>query len=164
MGDLLDVVYQGEQLPLRIDLALTTQRKASHALVLEVGEHRFHDGDALIIGKATLDGVELAFHLFHRCLFPGFGLADEDRDLLGFGGVGGGETAASERARAAHRLGAPELHPEIGRARRYCCRCDKVFNVALAPFATLPVLAFDKQPSPLATCTLLQRWRETTPL
>jgi hypothetical protein len=51
VSDLLDVVYQGEQLPLGIDLGLAAQREAFQALVLEVGEHRFDDGDALVEGE-----------------------------------------------------------------------------------------------------------------
>ena len=40
----------------------TTQREASQALVLEVGEHRLDDGDALVVRESTYDRVELAFH------------------------------------------------------------------------------------------------------
>ena len=47
---------------LRIDFVLATQREASQALVLEVGEHRLDDGDALVVRESTYDRVELAFH------------------------------------------------------------------------------------------------------
>jgi hypothetical protein len=56
VGNLLDVVHQGEQLPLGIDLSFAAQREASHALVLEIGEHRFDDGDALVVGEAPDGG------------------------------------------------------------------------------------------------------------
>ena len=70
MCDFLDIVYQGEQLPLRIDLLLAAQHKPVHALVLEVPEHRLDDRDALVINESPHDGVELAFHLFDRFFFP----------------------------------------------------------------------------------------------
>lgn len=113
MGNLLDVVHQGEELPLGIDLALAAQREPPHPLVLEVGEHRLDDGDALVISVAPQRGVELAFHLLDRAFFPGLGLADEERDLLGVGGLGGRQASASQGTGTADGLGAAELHPEV---------------------------------------------------
>lgn len=113
MGNLLDVMDQGEQLPLGVDFIFATEGEPAHAFVLEIREHRLDDGDALVIDVASHDGVEFAFHLFDWLFFSGFGDVEEDGDLFGDGLVRGAQATMALRARAADGFGAPELHPEI---------------------------------------------------
>ena len=101
MGDLLDVVYQREQLPLCIDFGFAAQGEAPQPLVLEVGEHRFDNGDTLIIDIAPKQRVELAFHPFDGFVFAFLCSTQKDRHLFGFGLVGIFKTAMAQVARAA---------------------------------------------------------------
>ena len=53
-GQLLDVVHQAVELPLRADLRLAPQREPVHVLVVpDVGEHRFHGGEAPAVEAAA---------------------------------------------------------------------------------------------------------------
>ena len=41
MRNLLDVVYDGEELPMRVDFGPAAQSEAAHSLVLQVSKHGF---------------------------------------------------------------------------------------------------------------------------
>ena len=50
VGQLLDVVHQAVQAPLRIDFGLAAQREAVQSLdVPDVAKHRLHGADALAV-------------------------------------------------------------------------------------------------------------------
>jgi hypothetical protein len=61
--ELLDVVYQAEELPLRIDLVSASQGKTIKPLVMaDIGKYRFHGGKALPIAPATFCAVDAPSH------------------------------------------------------------------------------------------------------
>ena len=70
MRQLLDVVHQAEELPLRIDFLLPAQREAVQPLVVaEVAEHRLHRGEAPAIQLPSafrIDGPLHALAVAHR--------------------------------------------------------------------------------------------------
>jgi hypothetical protein len=52
-GQLFDVVYEAEELPLPIDLGSTTQREPSESLVVtEIAKHGLHRAEALAVPQA----------------------------------------------------------------------------------------------------------------
>lgn len=60
MRQLLDVVHQAEQLPLRAHLAQTPEREAAQPLVVpQLGEHRLHGGDAPAVQAAPSRAVDV---------------------------------------------------------------------------------------------------------
>lgn len=69
VSDLLDVVDDGEELPLRIHLGSSPKREASHALVLKVAEDRFHRGDASVVDGAPRWAIKLPTHAFACIVF-----------------------------------------------------------------------------------------------
>lgn len=65
MRQLLDIVNQAVQVPLRVHLRLRSQREAIQALVVpKVGEHGFHDRDAPSVEFSSAPAVDGAFHAF----------------------------------------------------------------------------------------------------
>ena len=63
MGQLLDVVHQAEQPPLRADLVLATQREAGEPLVVaQVAEGGLHGGDALAVELPPARAVDSRTH------------------------------------------------------------------------------------------------------
>ena len=63
MRQLLDVVHQAEELPLRIDLRLRAQRETIQPLVVaELAEHRFHRGKASAIQRAAALRIDGPLH------------------------------------------------------------------------------------------------------
>lgn len=66
--NLLNVVDQRVQLPLRVDFQLASERESAQAFVLEIGKHRLDDRDALVLDEAAPQRVELALHLLNRLL------------------------------------------------------------------------------------------------
>jgi hypothetical protein len=57
VGDLLDVVHQREQLPLRAHLAFPAQREAAHPLVLNICKRRHNRGDAAAVDPSPLTPI-----------------------------------------------------------------------------------------------------------
>jgi hypothetical protein len=58
---LLYVVHQGKQLPLRIDLALGSEREAAQVVSVEIAEDRFDDPKAPAIQQSPITAVIRAF-------------------------------------------------------------------------------------------------------
>ena len=66
MRQLLNVVYQAIQCPLRVDLGLHAQGKVVELLVVpDVGKHRLHRGHALAVQLSTPGAVNGPLHA-HR--------------------------------------------------------------------------------------------------
>jgi hypothetical protein len=86
-GNLLDVVHQTEQLPLRVHFLLAAQSKSIHPLVLEIPEHRLYDGNALVVNEPAKQGVELPFHPLDRAVLGLLRTTNEDRHLFGLGSL-----------------------------------------------------------------------------
>ena len=83
---LLDVVHQAVELPLRIDLGSSSQGEAVELLVRpQVAEHRLHGGEAPGDHLAPFIRVDLAFHALGRFLWCFGVLAHEDRHLSDLG-------------------------------------------------------------------------------
>ena len=68
---LLDVMDETEELPLRIDLLLTTQREAIESLVVsDVSKHRFNGRKALPVQGPAFRTIDRPFHevaVVHLC-------------------------------------------------------------------------------------------------
>jgi len=63
MRQLLDVVHQAEELPLRIDLLPPAQGEAIQPLVVtQVGKHRLHRGEASAVEPSASFGVDGPLH------------------------------------------------------------------------------------------------------
>ena len=93
---LLDVVDQGEQLPLAIDFRLAAQRETIELLVVaEVAEHGFDGGEASTVLLFALVAVDAFAHAL-RMRDDGF--ACEDRDLAYGCGVGFAKALGSQLA------------------------------------------------------------------
>lgn len=86
MCQLLDVVHQAVELPLRIHLLLPSQGEAVELFVMpQIAEHRFHRGEASSVLCASCRAVDAGFHFVgEACLLPRR-LAPEERDLPGLG-------------------------------------------------------------------------------
>lgn len=79
---LLDVVYQAVELPLRIDFLLPAQREAIQPLVVpQVAEHRFDGGEALAVAGLTFFAVDGLLHPVAVAFFGRAGFAPEEADL-----------------------------------------------------------------------------------
>ena len=91
---LLDVMDETEEFPLRIDLLLTTQREAIESLVVaQIAEHRFHGGKALSVAFSSLFAVDALAHALGvglRCLAREYG------NLACFGRIRFAQTLLSE--------------------------------------------------------------------
>lgn len=65
--DLADIVHQGEQSPLYIDLGFGTQGEAIQSLLnTDVGKHRLDNSQAPGIDPFALRGVYFGFHLIDQ--------------------------------------------------------------------------------------------------
>ena len=63
MRQLLDVVHQTKEMPLRIHLLLPAQRETIQALVAsDISKHRLHGRHALTIAFTSLDAINRLFH------------------------------------------------------------------------------------------------------
>jgi hypothetical protein len=63
MREFLDVVHQAEELPLRIDLHLSSQRETIEPLVVaDIAEDRFHRGEAATVTRSTGGCVDAFLH------------------------------------------------------------------------------------------------------
>ena len=88
MRQLLDVVNQTVQIPLRVHLWLGSQREAVEPLVVpQVGEHRLDDGDAPPVEAAAPLAVDRPLHAFGVAKRRALALVEEgdlaDRRALG---------------------------------------------------------------------------------
>ena len=94
MRELLDVVNQAEELPLRIDLDAPAQREAVEPFVVaQVAEHRLDGGEAAAVGDTTFGGIDALSHargqrVLGFCVF-------EEGDLSRLGGLGFAQTLVS---------------------------------------------------------------------
>ena len=65
MRQLLDIVNQAVQVPLRVYRRLRSQREAIQALVVpQVGEHGFDDRDAPAVEPSSAEAVDSVLHAF----------------------------------------------------------------------------------------------------
>ena len=88
VGQLLDVVHQGVELPLPVHLGLAAQRQAVELLVVaQVGEHRLDGGESSSIQCPALGAVDALLHALGVHVLVGQ-LADEERHLSRLGLVG----------------------------------------------------------------------------
>src|SRR5712691_8791778 len=88
MRQLLDIVNQAVQVPLRVHLRLRSQREAIQALVVpKVGEHGFDDRDAPAVESSSAEAVDSALHAFGVAKRRALILVEEgdlaDRSALG---------------------------------------------------------------------------------
>ena len=96
MRQLLDVVHQAVELPLRIDFRSPAQREAIESLVMaDVGEDRLDRGEAPAIERAALRAVDGPAHDVGVARRRGGGLAAEETDLPGAGLVRRAQTVVS---------------------------------------------------------------------
>lgn len=88
MRQLLDVMHQAVEFPLRIDLALTPEREAIQLFVVpDVAEHGFHCGKAPPVFRLSFRTVDTSFHLVGEGLRPiRFTLKETHLPGLGLGG------------------------------------------------------------------------------
>jgi hypothetical protein len=106
---LLDVVDQTEQLPLRIDFDLSSQREAIEPLVVsDVSEHRRYRREALAVKRTARGRIAALLHPVGMGLGRGRGFALEEGNLARLGLRGGSSAAIAMRAGHAVTLGAPE--------------------------------------------------------
>src|SRR3954453_14580602 len=104
MCHLLDIVYQAEQLPLRVHFLLAPQRKPIHPLIPHIAKHRLHYRDPLVINKPPVQRVKLPLHPFDRSVLLLLFSPDEDRYVLDLGALWSLETALPQRTRPAQPL------------------------------------------------------------
>lgn len=96
MCQLLDVVHQTVELPLRIHLPLSAQREAVQPFVIaEVAEHRLHRRKTPAIQRSSPWTVDGRLHPCHRIVGGRVGLASEETHLPRLGLVGGSQTLVS---------------------------------------------------------------------
>ncbi len=114
MRQLLDVVHQTEELPLRIHLLLPAQREAIQPLVVsEVGKHRFHGGEAPAIEPPASFGVDRPLHAIAVAQRGAGRLAMEEADLPGLRHVGLPQALVAQGAGSAIPQRALELHRQV---------------------------------------------------
>lgn len=59
---LLQVVHQREELPLRIEFTSGSQRAAAQAVGVQVSEDRLDDAQAAVVQQTSLPGADAGFH------------------------------------------------------------------------------------------------------
>lgn len=90
MGELLDVVDQAEELPLRIDLRSPPECEAIEPLVVsEVAKDRLHRREASSVARPARGRIDAFLHPVGVTLRRGRGLALEERHLARLGLLGG---------------------------------------------------------------------------
>ena len=83
---LLDVVHQTEELPLRVDLAPSSQGEPIQPLVAtDVARHRLDGGKAPAVATPTLRAIDLALHSCGGCFGCARRLAPKERHLTAGG-------------------------------------------------------------------------------
>ena len=88
MRQLLDVMHQTVELPLRIRLPLLSEREAIQLFVVpDVAEHRFHRGKAPPVFRLAFGAVDTSLHLVGEGFRPvSFALEETHLPGLGLGG------------------------------------------------------------------------------
>ena len=85
MRQLLDVMDEAEELPLGIDLLLTSEREAIEPLVVpDIREHRFNRGKTLSVSPSAFLAVEGLFHQVDIVRLRYIGFPAEEADLSDF--------------------------------------------------------------------------------
>ena len=85
MRQLLDVVHQTVELPLRIHLPLLSEREAIQLFVVaNVAKYRFHRGKAASVFRLAFRAVDTGFHLVGEGR-RAVSLALKERNLPGLG-------------------------------------------------------------------------------
>jgi hypothetical protein len=103
------VVENAEQLPLRVDLGLATQRKSAQAALLDVPEHRLDPAHAVGVDRTAFETVD--FFVQGAAVRVGKLVRDgvvEERDLAHRGDIGCPQTLATQQAGFASGGGAFE--------------------------------------------------------
>ncbi len=109
MRQLLDVVHQAVELPLRIHLLLPSEGEAVQLFVVaQIAKHRFHRGKASAIADAAFWAVDAGFHFVGEGRCP-IDLALEERHLPGLGLFRGAQATVALVARHAVLLHALEF-------------------------------------------------------
>lgn len=99
MCQLLNVVHQTVELPLRIHFLLPSEGEAVELLVVaDVAEHRFHRGKAASVFRLPFGAVDACLHLVGEAWLA-VGLAMEETYLPGLGLFRGAQTFVSLFAR-----------------------------------------------------------------
>ena len=89
MRQLLDVVHQAVELPLRIHFLLASEGEAVELFVVpDVAEHRFHRGKAPPVSRLSFGAVDTSLHLVGEG-FRSVSFALEETHLPGLGPGGG---------------------------------------------------------------------------
>ena len=111
MRQLLDVVYQTEELPLRIHFRSPAQREAVEFLVVaDVGEDRFHRGEASSVERTPLWAVDRPLHDLGVAHFAARRPPTKEADLPGLRRLGFPQTPVALVARHAIAQRALELY------------------------------------------------------
>src|SRR5712691_365517 len=114
MRQLLDVVHQTEELPLRIDLGLSSQREAVEPLVVaDVAKHRLHSSEALAVARATLGRIDEISHPLGVTLGRARRLALEERHLPCLGFLRSAQAPIALTSRHAVALRSLESHHRV---------------------------------------------------
>src|SRR6185437_7168157 len=117
MGELLDVVHEAEELPLRVDLHSPAQREAIESLVVsQIPEDWLYGPEALAVARSTLWGVEAPLHpigVARSCIA---GSAMEEGHLAHHGLLRRAQALRAERTRQAVALRTAEVigHVSLG--------------------------------------------------
>ena len=109
MRQLLDIVNQAVEIPLRVHLRLRSQREAIQALVVpKVGEYGFDDRNAPAVEPSSAQAVDSALHAFGVATRRALILVEEG-DLADRSALGMSQAPVSHRAGHAIALGPLEL-------------------------------------------------------
>ncbi len=114
MRQLLDVMDQTEEFPLRTDLLLTPEREAVQSLVVpDIPKHRFDRRKASPVECSAFRAVDRSFHDVGVTDLCWVGFASEEADLPDFGLLRGAQAFLSLITRHAVAHGAGEFSGKI---------------------------------------------------
>lgn len=118
MRQLLDVVRQAVELPLRIHFLLPPQGKAVELLVVpQVAEHRLHRGEAPAVSRLSFGTVDAGFHFVGEGFRPiSFALKETHLPGLGLGRGAQALVAMTARYPAPSEIGINEGSSVVGRS------------------------------------------------
>ena len=132
MRQLLNVVHQTKEMPLRIHLLLSAQRETIEPLVAaQVTEHRFHRRHALPVAFTPIDAINRLLHALGVGQRRGL-LFVEERHLAGRGSIRVTQTTLAQVARPTTSLTPLKLVMRAAirramtaaRVKRLTCRTD----------------------------------------
>ena len=98
VSNLLDVVDDGEELPLGVHFVPASEGESAHALILEVGKDRFDGRHAATVEGTSEQGIKLPAHAFGGRIFA------DARLGLSFAVLDDGELALGAALRIAQTL------------------------------------------------------------